>query len=261
MPMILTDRSSPSAWECLTGRSASPRTRRNTCVNRPNGTQSVPGCMPTQSVGTITNLHTDRSSRSAWECLSGRSASPRTHRTICVNRPNGTQSVPGRMPTQSVGTIISHHTDRPSRSAWECLSGRSASPRTHRTLCVNRPNGTQSVPGCIPTQSVGTITNLHTDRSSRSAWECLSGRSASRRTHRTLCVNRPNGTQSVPGCMPTQSVGTIISHHTDRYSRSAWECLSGRSASPRTHRTICVNRPSGTQSVPGCMPTQSGVQP
>ncbi len=139
MPVIPTDRSSRSAWECLSGRSASRRTRRNTCVNRPSGTQSVPGCMPTQSVGTITNLHTDRSSRSAWECLSGRSASPRTHRTLCVNRPSGTQSVPGCMPTQNVGTITNLHTDRSSRSAWECLSGRSASPRTHRTICVSRP--------------------------------------------------------------------------------------------------------------------------
>ncbi len=261
MPMIPIDRYSRSAWECLSGRSASPRTRRNTCVTRTNGTQSVPGCIPTQSVGTITNLHTDRSSRSAWECPSGRSASRRTRRNTCVNRTNGTQSVPGCMPTQSVGTITNLHTDRSSRSAWECLTGRSASPRTHRTLCVNRPNGTQSVPGCMPTQSVGTITNLHTDRSSRSAWECLSGRSASPRTRRNTCVNRPSGTQSVPGCMPTQSVGTITNLHTDRSSRSAWEYLSGSSASPRTHRTICVNRPSGTQSVPGCMPTQSGVQP
>ncbi len=216
MPMIPIDRYSRSAWECLSGRSASPRTRRNTCVTRTNGTQSVPGCIPTQSVGTITNLHTDRSSRSAWECPSGRSASRRTRRNTCVNRTNGTQSVPGCMPTQSVGTITNLHTDRSSRSAWECLTGRSASPRTHRTLCVNRPNGTQSVPGCVPTQSVGTITNLHTDRSSRSAWECLSGRSASPRTRRNTCVNRTNGTQSVPGCMPTQSVGTITNLHTDR---------------------------------------------
>ncbi len=227
MPVIPTDRSSRSAWECLTRRSASRRTHRTLCANRPNGAQSVPGCMPMQSVGTIINHHTDRSSRSAWECLTRRSASRRTHRTLGANRPNGTQSVLG----------------------------------THRTLGANRPNGTRSVPGCIPTQSVGTITNRHTDRSSRSAWECLTRRSASRRTHRTLGANRPNGTQSVPGCMPTRSVGTIINHHTDRSSRSAWECLSGRSASRRTHRTLCANRPNGTRSVPGCMPTQSGVQP
>jgi hypothetical protein len=35
----------------------------------------------------------------------------------------------------------------------------------------------------------------------RSAWECLKGRSA---------FQLRKGTLSVPGCIPTQSVGTII---------------------------------------------------
>ncbi len=50
-------------------------------------------------------------------------------------------------------------------------------------------------------------------------------------------------TQSVTGCMPAQSVGTINLHHTDRSARSAWECLSGRSASdPRRFTDVVPHR-------------------
>ncbi|PAM83278.1 hypothetical protein CES87_13370 [Pseudomonas sp. ERMR1:02] len=41
---------------------------------------------------------------------------------------------------------------------------------------------------------------LDPDRSYAPAWECLKGRSA---------FQLSKGTQSVPGCIPTQSVGTI----------------------------------------------------
>ncbi|RMO24651.1 hypothetical protein ALQ45_02376, partial [Pseudomonas amygdali pv. morsprunorum] len=38
-------------------------------------------------------------------------------------------------------------------------------------------------------------------------------------------------TQSVTNCMPTRSIGTIVVSKCSSFPCSAWECLSGRSAS------------------------------
>ncbi len=102
---------------------------------------------------------------------------------------------------------------------------------------------TQSVTKCMPTRSIGTIVMLREaqivaryHRSSRSAWECSSGRSAS----------NPRMQGAVPlGDAERHEMHANAEHWHDshaasgaesqpdphRFSRSAWECSSGRSAS------------------------------
>ncbi len=216
------DRSSRSAWECRQGRSA---------FRFWKVTQSVTGCITTQSVGTIRR-------RRRWKIVPhaprGNAArdAPRSALEGDAER-HGMHYHAERGNDKGAAAVE----DRSSRSAWECRQGRSA----FRFWKV-----TQSVTGCITTQSVGTIRlrrrwkivphaprgnaardaprsalegdaerhGMHyhaergndqaaaavEDRSSRSAWECRQGRSAFRFW---------KVTQSVTGCITTQSVGTI----------------------------------------------------
>ncbi len=175
-------------------------------------TQSVTGCIPTQSVGTIRL-------RGLW----------RSFLTLRVGMPPGTlrvpllgggvtQSVTGCIPTQSVGTIRL-------RGLW----------RSFLTLRVGMPPGTLRVPllegdaerhGMHSHAERGNdrVAGGCGDRSSRSAWECRQGRSAFRFWRVT---------QSVTGCMPTRSVGTIR-------LRGLW----------RSFLTLRVGMPPGTLRVP-----------
>ncbi|GBH13948.1 DNA gyrase/topoisomerase IV [Pseudomonas syringae pv. actinidiae] len=66
---------------------------------------------------------------------------------------------------------------------------------------------TQSVTNCMPTRSIGTIVISRFSSFPCSAWECLSGRSAS---DLECAVRRKLVTQSVTNCMPTRSIGTIV---------------------------------------------------
>ncbi len=165
---------------------------------------------PTQSVGTIRL-------RGLW----------RSFLTLRVGMPPGTlrvpllgvtQSVTGCIPTRSVGTIRL-------RGLW----------RSFLTLRVGMPPGTLRVPllegdaerhGMHSHAERGNdrVAGGCGDRSSRSAWECRQGRSAFRFWRVT---------QSVTGCMPTRSVGTIR-------LRGLW----------RSFLTLRVGMPPGTLRVP-----------
>ncbi len=153
----MNDRSSRSAWERRQGRSA---------FRFWKVTQSVTGCMPTQSVGTI-----------RWR------GGERSFLTLRVGMPPGTLRVPllegdaerhgmhahAERGNDQVAVAVN---DRSSRSAWECRQGRSA----FRFWKV-----TQSVTGCMPTQSVGAI-----------RWR------GGERSFLTLRVGMPPGTLRVP---------------------------------------------------------------
>ncbi|AEA68874.1 Conserved hypothetical protein [Pseudomonas brassicacearum subsp. brassicacearum NFM421] len=107
--------------------------------------------------------------------------------------------------------------DRSSRSAWECRQGRSA----FRFWRV-----TQSVTGCIPTQSVGTI-------GSRGAVE--------------IVPHAPRGNAARDAPRSASGGGRRASR--DAFPRRAWE-RSGRGGLWRSFLTLRVGMPPGTLRVP-----------
>jgi len=140
--------------------------------------------------------------------------------TLCVanGAPGGPQTVAGRRASRAACP----------RGAWErsigqvlCATAGSHAPRGSRSRdalrrqrCAWRPAGrgrSQGVQGCMPTRSVGTIrvgqvlcvtAGSHAPRGSRS-------RDALRRQQVAWRPAFRGWTQSVQGCMPTRSVGTI----------------------------------------------------
>ncbi len=129
----------------------------------------------------------------------------------CESRRSFPRSCVGTIRLRGLWKIVPH------APRGECRQGRSA----FRFWRV-----TQSVTGCIPTQSVGTIGSRGGcgDRSSRSAWECRQGRSAFR-FWRGRRASR------------------------DAFPRRAWE-RSGRGGLWRSFLTLRVGMPPGTLRVP-----------
>ncbi len=196
------DRSSRSAWECRQGRSA---------FRFWKVTQSVTGCITTQSVGTIRL-------RRRWKIVPhaprGNAArdAPRSALEGDAER-HGMHYHAERGNDQAAAAVE----DRSSRSAWECRQ---------ETLRVPLLEGDAERHGMHYHAERGNDKGAAAveDRSSRSAWERRQGRSAFRFW---------KVTQSVTGCIP----------------RRAWE-RSGCGGGGRSFLTLRVGMPPGTLRVP-----------
>ncbi len=191
-----------SAWERLLGRSASGDLWQAS-ISMSGATQSVAGCIPTRSAGTI--------------------CSPPLVPTLRVGMPPGTlrvrrswqasmsvsgatQSVAGCIPRRSAGTICRpatrSHAPR-GNASWDAprpaIGGKRPCPCTmqRRASRAVFPRGAweQSVgPPLVPMLCVGTPPGTLRVRRSWQASISMSG-----------------ATQSVAGCIPTRSMGTICS--------------------------------------------------
>ncbi len=199
----------------------------------PIGTRSVPGCMSTRSVGKISYAHVspyaDRSSRSAWECRSGRSASGLRTCKTCA-----TQSQLGRGASRA--TLP--------RGAW----ARSATHTSALTLIVPhapRGNAAQDAPrpGCAPERPAQLSPNRDAQRPGmhvHAEW----ARSATHTSALTLIVPhapRGNAAQDAPrpGCAPVRPAQLSPNWDEERpgrrYHAGAWERSSRITGMSRFH--------------------------